>query len=158
MNDVNAIIYNDVQVITEKLDVYSKGLFVGGAPQTQAGLSAEYRLPIRLTVSVDWVYFDRLYADFEPVNRNNPNDRMQPYRLPAYSVCDVFLAYSFALKAFDVTAQLSCQNLTNTVSITRGDDGTTHNLDSFTGFWLQGRTFNLTTRINWQGKQPVATN
>lgn len=148
-NDVSASIYNDNQVLVNSMQVYTKGLYVGDAPQTQVGLSAAYHTQAGLRFAADWVYYDRLYANFDPANRNNPNDRSQPYRIPAYALTDVYTGYDFRMKTFPVSVQLSCQNVFDKVCIIRGDDGAGHDLPGFSGFWSMGRTFNLSAKIRF---------
>jgi len=148
-NDVSASIFNDNQVLVDSMMVYSKGLYVGDAPQTQLGLSAEYRSKKGFNVSGDWVFYDRLFASFDPVNRNNAEDRSQSYRIPSYSLLDLYGGYSLQVKKFLVSLQLACQNVFDKQTIIRGDDGTGHDLETFKGFWSLGRTFNLSAKISF---------
>jgi hypothetical protein len=148
-NDVSASIYNDNQVLVDSMMVYTKGLFVGDAPQTQLGLSAEYHTIDGFCFSADWLYYDRLYANFDPVNRNNPDDRIQPYRIPSYSLFDVYAGYNMLIKRFPVSLQLSCQNIFNKQTIIRGDDGSAHDMETFSGFWSLGRSFNISAKISF---------
>jgi outer membrane receptor for Fe3+-dicitrate len=148
-NDVTASIYDDKQILVDSMMVYTKGLYVGDAPQTQLGLSAEYRSVDGFSFSADWVFYDRLFANFDPVNRNNPDDRAQPYRIPSYSVFDLYAGYDFRVKQFPFTFQLAFQNVFKKETIIRGDDGTSHDLETFRGFWSLGRTFNLSAKISF---------
>jgi iron complex outermembrane recepter protein len=148
-NDVSASIYNDNQVLVDSMMVYTDGLYVGDAPQTQLGLSAEYHSVSGFRFSADWIYYDRLYANFDPVNRNNPQDRMQPYRIPSYSLFDVYVGYDMMVKQFPVSFQLSCQNVLGKETVVRGDDGASHHLDTFNGYWSLGRTFNLSVKLSF---------
>jgi len=148
-NDVSASIYNDNEVLVDSMQVYTKGLNVGDAPQTQIALSASYRTPDGFRFAADWVFYDRLYANFDPVNRNNANDRSQPYRIPAYSLLDLYAGYDMQLKQFPVSLQLGCQNVFDKEIIIRGDDGAGHNLATFSGFWSLGRTFNISAKISF---------
>jgi hypothetical protein len=148
-NDVSASIFNDNQVLVDSMMVYTKGLYVGDAPQTQLGLSAEYHTVAGFRFSADWVYYDRLYANFDPVNRNNADDRSQSYRIPAYALLDLYAGYDLQVKEFPVALQLSCQNVFNKETIIRGDDGAGHDLATFSGFWSLGRTFNVSAKISF---------
>jgi iron complex outermembrane recepter protein len=148
-NDVSASIYNDNQVLVDSMMVYSKGLEVGDAPQTQVGLSAEFITSDGFRFSADWVFYDRLYANFDPVNRNNPDDRTQPYQIPRYSLLDLYAGYDMKIKQFPVSFQLICQNVFGKETIIRGDDGASHLQDSFSGYWSLGRTFNLSAKFSF---------
>ncbi len=148
-NDVSASIYNDNQVLVDSMMVYTKGLYVGDAPQTQLGLSAEYRTTDGFRFSADWLYYDRLYANFDPVNRNDVDDNSQPYRIPSYSIFDLYAGYDMNVKMFPVSLQIACQNVFNRQVIIRGDDGAGHDLDTFRGFWSLGRTFNISAKVSF---------
>jgi len=149
LNNVTASIYNDNQVEVDSMMVYTKGLYVGDAPQTQIGVSAEYHMADGFRFSADWVFYNRLYANFDPVNRNNPDDRSQPFRIPSYSLFDLYAGYDLKVKQFPVSLQLGCQNVFNKETIIRGEDGASHDLATFRGFWSLGRTFNMSAKINF---------
>ncbi len=148
-NDVTASIYNDNQVLVDSMHVYTKGLYVGDAPQTQLGFSAEYHSVSGFRFSADWVFYNRLYANFDPVNRTNINDRTQSYRIPSYSLLDLYAGYDMQVHQFPVSLQLGCQNLFNKETIIRGDDGAGHDLETFKGFWSLGRTFNISAKVSF---------
>lgn len=148
-NNVVASLYNDNKVLVDTMRVYADGLRVGDAPQTQASVQLNYSLPGNFDASADYVYFDRLYANFDPALRGDANDRTQPYRIPAYGLLDLHLGYNFNLGELPVYANLSCFNVMNTESIMRGDDGAMHDLNSFRGFWTLGRTFNAGVKISF---------
>lgn len=148
-NDVDAELYNNDQVLIDSTKVYSKGLWVGDAPQLQYGMYGNLKLPGNFSLNATWLFFDRIYANFDPASRNNPNDRVQPYRIPSYHTIDLHLVYEFLVDGLKTTAGISAYNITNQESIMRGEDGITHNLDSFTGFWSPGRTFNFSLKVNF---------
>ena len=148
-NDVIASLYNDNQVLVKTIPVYTKGLKVGDAPQTQATMQVSYKLPQDIDVSGNFTFFDRLYANFDPALRINELDRAQSYRIPAYGLLDLHLGYLFKLGELPVYANMSCFNVLNRESIMRGEDGITHDLNTFSGFWTQGRTFNMAVKISF---------
>lgn len=140
---------NDNEVLVAETPIYSKGLYVGDAPQTQLGLNFDYQSKEGLLFSIDWAYYDRLYANFDPVNRTDEADKTQPFELPSYTMIDAMLGYNFYARQFPVTLQLNCQNLLNKEVITRGNDGSQHDLASFKGFWSLGRTFNFSAKVSF---------
>jgi len=148
-NDVTASIYDDNQVLVDSTRIYTKGLYVGDAPQTQVGISVDYSFLEDFNLILNWVYYDRLYANFEPQNRTNPEDRKQSCRLPSYGIADLHIAYERPVFNHPATFQLSCQNLLDRQVITRGDDGADHSIESVSGFWSQGRTFNLSFKLKF---------
>jgi iron complex outermembrane recepter protein len=149
VNDVTASIYNDNQVLIDSTRIYTKGLFVGDAPQTQLGLSVDYTFLDHFNLVANWVYYDRLYANFDPANRISPTDTEQSYRIPAYGIADLYMTYDFEIRHLPASIQLSCQNLFDKDAITRGDDGSDHTLSTFTGYWAQGRTFNVSMKLSF---------
>lgn len=149
-NDVAATIYDPYTSLpVDTLQVFTDGLFVGDAPQTQAGLIANVRLFDRLDVRAEGRYNDRMYANFDPAKRTNPADRSQSYRIPASFVADVHIRFPFKLSALDATLFVTCNNLFDAHYIERGDDGATHDLASFRGFWNIGRNMQAGVRIGF---------
>ncbi len=148
-NDVVAQLYDDNQAPAGTTEVYAKGLIVGDAPQTQLFLSASWQIFDNFNLAVEWMYFDRLYANFDPARRNNPADRDQPFRIPSYSLSDLFLTYDFMVSDFRTNVQLSCLNICGSEHITRGEDGSSHKLDTFRGFRTFGRTFHMSLKISF---------
>lgn len=148
-NDVTASIYDDKQVLVDSTRIYIKGLYVGDAPQTQLGIAAEYSFLDHFKLIGNWMYYDRIYANFEPSNRTTEGDHLQPYQIPAYGIADIYLSYEQPVRASNLTLQVSCQNLMNKEVITRGEDGSGHNAETFRGFWSQGRTFNVSMKLSF---------
>jgi len=148
-NDVNALLYDDNQVLIDSTSVYVKNIKVGDAPQFTVGFQGELRLLMDWTINVSWMYYGNLYANFDPAGRNNPDDRSQPYRIPDYTVADLYLGYNFNIGNIAADAGISCYNVLNSASIMRGEDGITHELDSFVGFWSPGRTFNFSLKLGF---------
>ncbi len=140
-NNVTAFVYNDDLVVTDTIKVYADGLFVGDAPQTQFSLFADIRIMNTVTVSASWVYYDDFYADFNPNSRTNPDDTQQSYKIPSYNSLDLYLNCPFSIQKLMFSLDLGCQNVVNSKYIIRGQDGPTHTIEDFTGFWGFGRTF-----------------
>ena len=148
-NDVVAELYNEHNVVVDTTEVYANGLYVGDAPQTQLGVFIKSKLFNLFDFSFNYTYNDRLYADFDPTSRNNPNDREQSFRLPAFSLIDAHLGYNFKIDDYDIFTGFSCFNLLNKEYIMRGEDGSSHNLSSFQGNWGFGRTFSFNLKLNF---------
>lgn len=148
-NDVKVALYDNNQTLIDYTEVYAKGLRVGDAPQLQFGIYGDASFLKDWNLKLNWLYFGQLYANFDPAGRNNPLDRLQPFRIPDYSVTDLHLQYKFTVADVKTIAALSCYNLFDTESITRGEDGPEHNLETFRGFWTNGRTFNLSLSLEF---------
>jgi hypothetical protein len=152
-NDVEAVIYDnysDNQVGT--VGVYSDGLPVGGAPQTQVGAAAHFDIPAGFSVDMDWAFNDRMYAEFDPVTRTSADDRTPAYRIPAYHLLGATLQWSGTISGTGnpscrLTVFLTGANLLDTMYIERGKDGAKHDLSTFAGYWGFGRNFSLGLRV-----------
>lgn len=148
-NDVSATLFNVNNVAVDTVNVYADGLYVGGAPQFQAGLFGDVNILKTVTLSANWVYYDNIYASFDPTTRNNPDDNSQSFRIPGYSLIDLHLYYPFEFIHQPAVLSMNCFNLLNSEHIIRGEDGVDHDLDSFRGFWGFGRTFSVMLKLNF---------
>ena len=163
-NNVNAIIYdNYTNQAVQEIHVYSDGLPVGDAPQTQIGATLNVKPlgaasaysaidPVgiisdavkgELNIQLSWSYNTRYWADFEPNTRTNANDMTKPYQLPDYHLVNLGINYLkyFRLgnKAVGTTFFFNVNNIFDEWYIERGKDGADHTLNTFTGYWGQGR-------------------
>jgi iron complex outermembrane recepter protein len=148
-NDGKAFVYNQDQVVIRTHEIYADGLYVGDAPQTQVNLFAEATILRTVSISASWMYYDRYYADFSPSTRTSPNDHSQSYQIPSYQTLDMFLECPFKIGMLNATADLGCMNVLNGIYIIRGEDGPTHTIDDFTGFWGFGRNFYFALQIRF---------
>jgi iron complex outermembrane recepter protein len=148
-NDVAAVLFNDNNLPVDTVNVYADGLKVGGAPQLQAGLFGTLNVLKTFSLTANWVYYDQLFASFDPALRSNPDDRDQPFNIPAYSLVDLHVLFPFKFGDFPASLNLSCYNLLDSENIIRGEDGSGHDLESFSGFWGFGRNFNLALKVTF---------
>ena len=160
-NNVNAKIYDPyTDLVTSEVNVYSDGLPVGDAPQTQIGASLLARPFCKLSgcaanwlkefsVGLNWQFNDRYWADFEPNTRTNPNDNADPYRIPAYHLANLQLSNTFHTSALDIQIFFNMNNLFNAEYIIRGKDGADHTAATFTGYWGEARNCNFGIRLNF---------
>ena len=149
-NDVSANIYDNYSgAILQTINVYSGGLPVGDAPQTQVGAVLEINFLKNFKFTADWQFNDRMYADFDPDGRTNPDDRTPSYRIPGYHLLNASLSWSGRIgRKTGLTVFINGYNLTDTLYIERGQDGAGHDLASFRGFWGFGRNFNFGFRFS----------
>lgn len=162
-NDVKAIIYDDyTRQEIGRMNVYSDGLPVGDAPQTQIGASMTVNMTSDFILSADWQFNDRMYADFDPVTRTDAYDRSHSYRIPSYHLLGATLSWSHysALPGsysressytgkIGLTLFVSVSNLLDTTFIERGRDGASHGIDTFQGFWGFGRNCSFGMRLSF---------
>ncbi len=148
-NDVTAFVFNDDNAVVDTIKVYADGLYVGDAPQTQLSLFANFNILRTVDFSVSWMFHDRYYADFSPTTRTNPDDRNQSYRIPSYQTIDMHLECPFRIGTVKARIDLGCLNALNSKYIIRGQDGYSHTINDFTGFWGFGRTFYASLKIEF---------
>jgi outer membrane receptor protein involved in Fe transport len=113
------------------------------------GMEASFTLPKGFYARLAWQYNDRMYADFEPDKRTNP-DSKDAYRLPSWNVMDATLGWSSQITGrmhIDVFA--TGRNLTDEYYMERGIDGANHDLGSFRGYWGAPRTLSVGMKLSW---------
>lgn len=148
-NDVTALVFNNDQAVVDTIQVYADGLYVGDAPQTQLSLFVSIKVMRTVDISASWMYYNRYYADFDPGARTNPDDRKQPYRIPSYQSLDLHLECPFRVGTLNAKADAGCLNALNSKYIIRGQDGNSHTINDFSGFWGFGRTFYLSLKLEF---------
>jgi len=148
-NNVSAEVYDNNNVLQDTVQIYADGLYVGDAPQVQAGITGKVQFLKLFAFSANYIYYDKLYAGFNPVSRNNPADTEQPYRIPSYALLDLFLDVKFRIGSLPAGITVGCFNALNHKHIIRGLDGTSHNLDTFSGFWGFGRNFSFSFALRF---------
>lgn len=147
-NDVSANIYDDYSgLIKDVVNVYSNGLPVGDSPQTQLALSATVKIYKGLEVNADWRFNGRMYADFDPKERQNPNDRASSYRVPDYHLFNMGAVWNLKTYKYRTRVYFNLNNIFDTLYIERGRDGFDHSATSFRGFWGFGRNFSTGVRF-----------
>ncbi len=154
VNDTRVSIYNDAnqQKVGEAL-VYTKGLKVPDAPQTQFGLTGRLSLG-NFVFGGQYNYNANLYSRFDATKRTNPNDRGQSYKLPAYGTVNSFMQYNFDMGGFRSTFLVNVYNLFDANYAIEGWDnavkynGTySHSKENFAGFWGFRRNFNFSIKV-----------
>lgn len=153
-NNVSANIFDPYSgLVTQVINVYSNGLPVGDAPQTQLALIAEANLSRDISIMVDWSHNSRMYADFDPKERQDANDTQNPYKLPSYSIVNMGISWDHTLKLnskkVNINVYARINNLLNQKYIERGKDGADHNLATFSGFWGMERNSSAGVRFSF---------
>ncbi|MBN2614090.1 MAG: TonB-dependent receptor [Bacteroidales bacterium] len=147
LNNVQATLINNNNVVTDTINVYAKGLYVGGTAQRQVGIFADTRWFNRFSLKVEYLFYNKLYADFDPLSRNNPMNLSQPYRFPSYGTLNAYASIPFSISKIPALLQVNGYNLLNTIHIVSGLDGSTSDLNSFRGFWSFGTNFNILLKL-----------
>lgn len=151
-NDVTADIYDPYSSqLIQQIHVYSKGLPVGDAPQLQLSLSATANPVRNIELFADWSFYDQMYADFNPSDRQDSNDRSPSYRIPSYSLVNGGISWSSRSNTKRAGSVIYARigNALNARYIERGRDGTGHTIETFSGFWGSPRNLSIGIRLNF---------
>ncbi|MAI24145.1 MAG: hypothetical protein CL828_08815 [Crocinitomicaceae bacterium] len=161
-NDVNAEITSEEGgEVLETLYIYSAGLKVSDAPQSQVGFLSNFNVTRNLRIGANYVYNWNLYARFQvDTDRTNPDRAgLQPVMLPAYGYLDLRGSYRFEAAGMSWMASLNVQNALNNIYISDGFEtfvtdpetgdkiqGTVEN-GKLEGYWAYGRTVSATLKM-----------
>jgi iron complex outermembrane recepter protein len=146
--DVFATLQSDIDQSIDTVQVFTDGLYVGNAPQTQLGFKARYQINRIFDFGGQFVYNDKLYANYDPTSNETVEDKVQPYEMEAFGLLDLRVGAKFKLLGLDSYAQVQCYNALDTFYWAEGrnnSDGTGLR-DGFPGW---GRTFNASLKLNF---------
>lgn len=115
-NDVENVIIRDQDgtAIGTPLSYFMSGLRVGNAAQTTAALGFDYELLEGLSVGMDYNYYDNLYANFSPTSATSPTEKLQSWKIPAYGLFDLNIAYKFEIAGLKSTVYGNINNIADT--------------------------------------------
>jgi len=146
VEDVDII--NEEQEIVDTVNLFIKDLRVADAAQTTFALGASYKFTNKTRMTLDYNYFDNLYADFDPSDRGTEG-APPAWQVPAYGVFDVAFTHGFKLGSFDASLTARMNNVLNTDYISDALDGTDSNAQTALVYYGFGRTFSLGTKIKF---------
>ncbi len=142
-------------------DLYIDGLKVGNAPQAQTSYGVSV-FPVKgLYLQVIGKSFFNHYADFNPLDRDDPNDRAQSWKAPNYTIFDLHFNYTFSNVYQNVGIEFfgNLFNMFDTVYIQDAVDnsafngfsgnGTNHSADDAEVYLGLPRTYNFGVRVNF---------
>ena len=163
-NDVEAdILDEETNQVIDSLFIYSAGLKVGDAPQTQFGIQARMDLPKSFRIGASYVYNMDLFAQFE-IDRDRSDESrvgVQPVQIPDYGYLDGNISWNTRARGLDVRLGLNVQNAMNTIYMNEADEtwftdpqtgdklqGTVDN-GKLEGYWSYGRTLSFSLKIGF---------
>ncbi len=136
----------------ETYNFYVKDLKVGDAPQTQLSYGVAVMPTEGLFVQAVGKTFANHYSNFDPLGRTDPDDRVQSWKAPGYTVFDLHAGYDLPLQTLPVDLRIFANvfNLFDTLYIQdaldnsrfNGFDGD-HDADDAEVFLGLPRTFTL---------------
>lgn len=129
LNNVSATIKDYDNGITSKvINVYTKDLKVGDAPQTQVALWLDLYPMKGLYIQLIARHNSNHYADFNPDSRTDATDVTQVWKTPSYTVFDAHINYSLPMKGkFGVGIFAHVFNIFNTIYVQDAVDNSRYN-------------------------------
>ncbi|MCW2119144.1 TonB-dependent receptor [Flavobacterium sp. 7A] len=145
-NDVKAVITDSDQNVISNVNLFIKDLPVGRSAQTTAALGMQYHVTPKTSLNIDYNYYDRYYADFNPGTRTTAGT--DPWKVPSFHLIDASILHKFRILSLNTKVIARMNNVFNTEYITRANDndGTAAGATVFFG---SGRTFSISTIINF---------
>ncbi|MDR9419745.1 TonB-dependent receptor [Gracilimonas sp.] len=157
-NDVSATYLADQGDPTSAQDVnlYLEGLKVGNAPQAQLAYTLGMQPANNLDIQLIGTSFYRHWSDFDPINRDDPNDRAQTWQAPNYTVFNMHVNYAFDnilegttffLNVFNLLDETYVQDATDNSRFNGFDQD--HDADDAEVFLGLPRRYNFGVRVNF---------
>lgn len=140
VTDVN--ILDEEQNVVDVVNLFIEDTPVGDAAQTTLAIGADYKFGKDTRLTVDYNYFDRLYADFDPSDRGDAN-APDPWEVPAYGVFDAAMTHGFDFGPFRASIIARINNIFNTHYIADALDGADSNAQTALVYYGFGRTFSV---------------
>lgn len=142
--------------------LYLEDVKVGDAAQTTVSLGIDYQIIKGLSFDASYNYFDRLYADFDPVRDeefDSPENK-GAIQLPSYGLVDVGLSYNLNIGSDKLlTLRANVNNLLDTEYIAESNTNFHREFGgkpSYKGilaennvWWGFGRTWNVSAKFSF---------
>jgi outer membrane receptor protein involved in Fe transport len=135
----------------DTIQTFTKDLFVGDFPMTNASLGLIFTEDLSSGTSFYfnpvWRIHSRHYAQFNPDDRNDPDDRAQSWKIPDYYIIDVHAGFDILFTDFffkKLSLALHIFNaLDNLNYIVDAQDGSDHNSQTSRVFMGRDRWWNF---------------
>jgi hypothetical protein len=148
-NDLtNVQIFDEEQNLVNTVNLFIGGLKVSDAAQTTAALGMDLEVMEKTHFTIDYNYFDNLYAQYDPNDRGTQG-APQAWKAPSYGTFDASIRYGFKLGDFDATVIGRMNNVFNTEYIADALDGAGSVSQTALVWFGYGRTFNVSAKINF---------
>jgi outer membrane receptor protein involved in Fe transport len=142
-------IYDQDNQIVGQVDFSAKNVHVGDAAQIQLGGSLRYEIIKDLYVKLRYTYFDKNYANFDPVGLIDDNKDRESWKMPSYGLLDFNFGYDFKLWKLRATINGGMMNILDAVYITDAQNGVNFNGATSTVFVGMGRRFNVGLKVTF---------
>ena len=149
-NDIENLGIFDGNTQVGEVDAFIADLHVGDAAQTTVAVGLSYKLLKDLRLSVDYNYYDNLYADYDPTDRSDESARgVESWKIPAFATFDLNVAYDFKISDFNASLYGNVYNLTDEKYVMDAQDGPTHDAFSARVFYGYGINWNLGVKVRF---------
>ncbi len=159
-NDITGTkIFDNAQNEIATIDLLIKGLKVSDAAQTTAALGMNYKFLEKSSFSIDYNYYDNLYADFDILGSANivftgdpavtPTRPSDTWKAPSYGLFDVSLKHGFKIGSLDASVTGRLNNVFDTEYVSDALNGTGSNAATALVWFGRGRSFNVSTKIKF---------
>ncbi|HYG20030.1 MAG TPA: TonB-dependent receptor, partial [Ohtaekwangia sp.] len=162
-DDFSASVFDADQQLIGELELYMDDVKVPDAAQTTFNIGADYEILKGLKVYGNYFYADKIYADFNvTTDAVFLTEGNQAWQLPAYSLVDAGISYSFKISKLDVIWRLNINNLLDETYISESetnrlfDDGDVNDREvgdngsvSNVVYYGLGRTWNTSLKIRF---------
>ncbi len=153
MNDiVDVKFFDSNNNLVNTQSVYIRGVHVGDAAQITSALNVSYELIRGLKAGVDYNYYGKLYANFDPESRTSkPADGVNPdaWKIPDYNLFDFNLNYNFDLGNFKASLTGNVNNLFDVEYVSDARDGTTHSWTDALVYYGWGRSWIVSLKLRF---------
>ena len=136
--------------VVDSVDFSAINVHVGNAAQTQVGGSVRYNTPVKgLYIKPRFIYFARNYASFDATTLTGLNKDRESWKMPNYSLVDLYVGYEFKVWKMKMNANIGCVNLMNTIYISDALNGAKFDATTTTVFMGLGRRLSASLKIGF---------
>ena len=140
------IVDND-NIIVTSFYFGADNVHVGDAAQVQLGTSLRYEIIKNLYFKLRFTYFDKNYANFDPLALTGKNINRESWKMPSYGLLDLNFGYDMKYNKMNFTITGGIMNIANTFYISDAQNGANFNGASSTVFVGMGRRFSMGLKV-----------
>ena len=150
-NDLVDVPIFDGNVKVDSVNLYIAGVKIGDAAQTTAAIGLDYELFNGFSLSGDFTYADNLYAQFDPLGKNEApapgEENDQALKMPAFGLFDFGFLYKFSMGNLNASLNGRLNNAFDTQYVPDAlDAASLQESRVYMGF---GRTWTMSLRLKF---------
>jgi hypothetical protein len=142
------IVDND-NIIVTSFYFGADNVHVGDAAQVQLGTSLRYEIIKNLYVKLRFTYFDKNFANFDPLALTGKNINRESWKMPSYGLLDLNFGYDITYEKMNFTFTGGMMNIANTIYISDAQNGANFNGATSTVFVGMGRRFSMGLKVGF---------